>query len=60
MINFAEKTKAEGSQTGSIRSPEELRALWKKAIQQTVLLLKIEKEKQDIKSKDFLSERSHL
>ncbi|XP_062602104.1 TBC1 domain family member 4-like [Saccostrea cucullata] len=44
-----EKSETESPKAEKTRSPEELRALWKKAIQQTVLLLKIEKEKQDIK-----------
>nr|XP_022328358.1 TBC1 domain family member 1-like isoform X3 [Crassostrea virginica] len=43
-----EKSEAESMKSDTDRSAEELRALWKKAIQQTILLLKIEKEKQDI------------
>ncbi|XP_048778738.1 TBC1 domain family member 1-like isoform X3 [Ostrea edulis] len=55
-----EKTETESTKPGNIRSPEELRTLWKKAIQQTVLLLKIEKEKQDIKKVFVLSGNKSL
>lgn len=50
-FGLLEKSEAESQNAGRIRSGEELRALWKKSIQQTILLLKIEKEKQDIQSK---------
>jgi hypothetical protein len=33
------------------RTPEEIRALWKKSILQTMLLIRMEKEKQDLKGR---------
>lgn len=55
-----EKSEAESQNAGRIRSGEELRALWKKSIQQTILLLKIEKEKQDIQTRQQEAEMSPI
>ncbi|KAK3597093.1 hypothetical protein CHS0354_021196 [Potamilus streckersoni] len=41
----------EGSCVGTRRSSEEIRALWKKAIMETLLLIRMEKENQDLRAR---------
>lgn len=42
------------------KTPEEIRALWKKTILQTMLLIRMEKEKQDLKGKQNSPFRGQL
>jgi len=48
-LHFVDKSEVEEPKVK--RTPEEIRARWKKSILQTMLLIRMEKEKQDLKGR---------